>query len=370
LHPRLGLNLPLITPTGKAKEWITHQNWQGEGNQNVDIAHAKPFIDYVGMSQAIKEIAGYIKTKSPANGQGSAAMMTEAPWPVISDEVDREGRVRNLVFKKGSEELHIILQLEEGIRIEDGVRKAGVLVIVGNKPLPLPPASPVAFEYLPAVIWNNYGAPRVSAAIRTSANPAINGASAAMTNNQKINSRDVLEAVTSRRWLGVRRSFMDANSGTLGGFLRVEPLERATGLRFNISSSLSLVQDKDYYSRFNDVFLPNLIAFLRERFAPKIAIVNRLVFDDKKGTTYAEVVMTDKAALASPQGGIDLASKHLNMESSGQKVNITFDPAMIEQFKRGDFSGVKIQILDVVPINLMPLLGLKEDEVGGQLAKA
>jgi hypothetical protein len=41
-------------------------------------------------------------------------------------------------------------------------------------------------------------------------------------------------------------------------------------------------------------------------------------------------------------------------------VNITFDPAMIAQFKRGDFSGVNIKILDVVPVNLMPLLGLKE----------
>jgi phosphomannomutase len=61
-------------------------------------------------------------------------------------------------------------------------------------------------------------------------------------------------------------------------------------------------------------------------------------------------------------GGIDLNSRTLNMQSSGQRVNITFDPAMIAQFKRGDFSGVQIQILNVVPINLMPLLGLKEDE--------
>jgi len=65
----------------------------------------------------------------------------------------------------------------------------------------------------------------------------------------------------------------------------------------------------------------------------------------------------DQAALANP-GGIDLNSRNLKMESSGEKVNITFDPAMIAQFKRGDFSGVRIKILDVVPINLMPLLGL------------
>jgi len=70
------------------------------------------------------------------------------------------------------------------------------------------------------------------------------------------------------------------------------------------------------------------------------------------------------------KGGIDLNSRNLNMESSGQKVNITFDPAMLAQFERGDFSGVRIKILDVVPISLMPLLGLKEDESVGQLAKA
>lgn len=69
-------------------------------------------------------------------------------------------------------------------------------------------------------------------------------------------------------------------------------------------------------------------------------------------------------------GGIDLNSRNLNLESSGQKVNITFNQAMIAQFKRGDFSGVKIRILDVEPINLMPLLGLKEDEQVGQLVKA
>jgi len=78
----------------------------------------------------------------------------------------------------------------------------------------------------------------------------------------------------------------------------------------------------------------------------------------------------DNAALAlNPKGGIDLNSRNLRMESTGEKINITFNPAMIAQFRRGDFSGVRIQILDVVPINLMPLLGLKEDEGSGQLAK-
>jgi len=64
-------------------------------------------------------------------------------------------------------------------------------------------------------------------------------------------------------------------------------------------------------------------------------------------------------------GGIDLASKHLKMQSEGEKVNIAFNPAMIAQFKRGDFSGVRIKIIDVIPVNLIPLLGLKEDEQSG-----
>ena len=68
----------------------------------------------------------------------------------------------------------------------------------------------------------------------------------------------------------------------------------------------------------------------------------------------------DAAALAQPyNGGIDLNSKNLNMQSEGEKVNITFDTAMIAQFKRGDFSGVKFQIIDVVQIDPIPLLGLK-----------
>jgi len=53
------------------------------------------------------------------------------------------------------------------------------------------------------------------------------------------------------------------------------------------------------------------------------------------------------------KGGIDLNSRNLKMQSEGQKVDITFNPAMIAQFKRGDFSGVRIEIIDVVPINLM-----------------
>jgi len=75
----------------------------------------------------------------------------------------------------------------------------------------------------------------------------------------------------------------------------------------------------------------------------------------------------DKAALVEP-GGIDLNSRNLKIDAEGQKVDITFNPAMIAQFRRGDFSGVRIKILDVVRVNLLPLLGLKVGQATAQLA--
>jgi hypothetical protein len=63
--------------------------------------------------------------------------------------------------------------------------------------------------------------------------------------------------------------------------------------------------------------------------------------------------------LANP-GGIDLNSRNLDLQSEGEKVNIAFNHALMAQFKRGDFSGLKIRILDVIPVNPMILLGLRD----------
>jgi len=62
-------------------------------------------------------------------------------------------------------------------------------------------------------------------------------------------------------------------------------------------------------------------------------------------------------------GGIDLNARNLKMGVGGDKINIKFDPAMIEQFKRGDFSGVRPVIVNITPISsVLPMLGLKEGE--------
>jgi hypothetical protein len=74
---------------------------------------------------------------------------------------------------------------------------------------------------------------------------------------------------------------------------------------------------------------------------------------------------------AMPPGGIDMNAQNMQMNAQGQKVDMTFDPAMIEQFKRGDFTGLTPVILNITPItNIRPLLGLAPEAVGTPSANA
>jgi hypothetical protein len=68
-------------------------------------------------------------------------------------------------------------------------------------------------------------------------------------------------------------------------------------------------------------------------------------------------VRTDQAMLISqpekPEtlyGGIDFNSTNFDLEETGEKINASFDPGMIEQFQRGDFSGVVPVIIRITPI--------------------
>lgn len=103
----------------------------------------------------------------------------------------------------------------------------------------------------------------------------------------------------------------------------------------------------------------------------KITEIQKAGYESFKASDLASVPVTDAAmagilrnaisvnrAGAFDKGGIDINSKFLNLQSEGQKVKVTFNPAMIAQFKRGDFSGVSIRILKVAPIDLAPVLGL------------
>ena len=70
------------------------------------------------------------------------------------------------------------------------------------------------------------------------------------------------------------------------------------------------------------------------------------------------VVVADPAMAGAFPGGIDLNSRNLIMKNRGEKIDIRFNQAMIAQFEKEDFSGLKFKVLDVVPINLSLILGL------------
>jgi len=82
------------------------------------------------------------------------------------------------------------------------------------------------------------------------------------------------------------------------------------------------------------------------------------------GTAMAvEPVRARQAAKANPNGGIDLNARNMGLDVRGEKTDVRFDKAIIGQFKRGDFSGVRPVIIKITPIaDVMPLLGLKDED--------
>ena len=74
------------------------------------------------------------------------------------------------------------------------------------------------------------------------------------------------------------------------------------------------------------------------------------------------VVLGQEAAMTN--GGIDLNVKKMGLDvtKEGQGIRMTLDPAMVQQFQSGDFSGVAPVILQITPISgPAAILGLKEE---------
>ena len=71
-----------------------------------------------------------------------------------------------------------------------------------------------------------------------------------------------------------------------------------------------------------------------------------------------------EAAMA--KGGIDLNAKkmELDIEKSGTGVSMTIDPAMMQKFRSGDFTGLVPVILKVTPIDSpLPILGMSDKDL-------
>ena len=65
-------------------------------------------------------------------------------------------------------------------------------------------------------------------------------------------------------------------------------------------------------------------------------------------------------------GGIDLNAANMAMSERGDRVAMRFDPAMIAQFKRGDFTGIRPEIVQITPVpSLATLMGLTGQRAGG-----
>jgi hypothetical protein len=65
-------------------------------------------------------------------------------------------------------------------------------------------------------------------------------------------------------------------------------------------------------------------------------------------------------------GGIDLNAKKmgLDVEKQGDGALMTFDPAMLQKFRSGNFTGLVPVILKVTPIaSPLPILGLSDTDV-------
>jgi len=79
-----------------------------------------------------------------------------------------------------------------------------------------------------------------------------------------------------------------------------------------------------------------------------------------------------KATAKVIDGGIDLNAKKMDLDvaKDGKGVEMQFEPAMVAEFRKGNFTGVEGVILNIVPIaSPLFLLGLEANPTGDQLAK-
>jgi len=57
-------------------------------------------------------------------------------------------------------------------------------------------------------------------------------------------------------------------------------------------------------------------------------------------------------------GGVDLNSRNMDLDVSGEKVDVRFDKGLADQFRRGDFTGVRPVIFKIAPLaSVLALMG-------------
>ncbi|NTV29377.1 MAG: hypothetical protein HGA80_04770 [Candidatus Omnitrophica bacterium] len=120
---------------------------------------------------------------------------------------------------------------------------------------------------------------------------------------------------------------------------------------------------------------PNKEALTRMKMAVKAAFGVDIKFDAAQAAPddedAAELSYSAKDVLDRnkdwKQGGIDLNAANMSLNQQGQAMDMQFDPAVLEQFRRGDFTGIAPVILNIAPIqSLRPLLGMDDSAAGSK----
>jgi len=66
----------------------------------------------------------------------------------------------------------------------------------------------------------------------------------------------------------------------------------------------------------------------------------------------------------STPGGIDLNAKNMSLDITGNGIEMKFDPAMVAEFRRGNFSGIVANIIRITPIKSpLPMMGLETSQI-------
>jgi CheY-like chemotaxis protein len=154
-----------------------------------------------------------------------------------------------------------------------------------------------------------------------------------------------------------------------------EALDKLAGTRYDLvitDYDMPKMTGIELYRRIRDVYPDQKVMLntdLQDELRAAIAFQNPglpVVFKGISSEEYAGRLTELLADKAMVPGGIDLNAKKLEMDvdMEGAGVSMTIDPALIEQFRSGDFTGVVPVIIRITPIaSPAAILGMADDEI-------
>ncbi len=170
-------------------------------------------------------------------------------------------------------------------------------------------------------------------------------------------------------WLPTPFSFEDGwvkGGGTFESLLRpyADMLLNNKGILFDEGDILR-APNGDWHVRKSEVFLRwwNEITW-------QVQAMERGLARNDTHPTNEVAEQQDNAAL--PPGGIDLNARNMGLEVArdGKGVDMKFDPAMVAEFQKGDFTGVEGIILRIVPLQSpFQVLGMEASPAHNELAQ-